>query len=135
MEVSKWQPTKGETIAPLDTRHNILRDVRKLQMDPRTERPDDKSSDRRQKNTDKINVEKDIRDSDRDEERLKADNATIDLPDVSDIPGQENVHVPPLGELADTTISSDDEEGKGVFDADQEEGPVNTTDRGKNDDE
>jgi hypothetical protein len=29
---------------------------------------------------------------------------------VGDIPGQENIHVPPLGQLADVTISSDDEE-------------------------
>ena len=32
------------------------------------------------------------------------------LPDVKDIPGQENIKPAPLGELADTTISSDDEE-------------------------
>lgn len=58
----------------------------------------------------------DIHDSARDEERLQPDEATIELPDVADIPGQEHVHVPPLGELADTTISSDDEEGSGLFD-------------------
>ncbi|MEI9943205.1 MAG: hypothetical protein WDN26_03210 [Chitinophagaceae bacterium] len=43
----------------------------------------------------------------------------LDLPDVSDIPGQEHIQVPPLGELADITISSDDEEGKGLFDEDE----------------
>ncbi len=32
------------------------------------------------------------------------------LPDVKDIPGQEHIHPAPLGELADTTISSADEE-------------------------
>jgi hypothetical protein len=58
----------------------------------------------------------DLTDSKRDQERLKPEETTIDLPDVWDIPGQENVTVPPLGELADTTISSDDEEGKRVFD-------------------
>lgn len=52
----------------------------------------------------------DLTDSPSDQERLKPEKATIDLPDVSDIPGQEHVHVPPIGELADTTISSDDEE-------------------------
>ncbi len=92
-------------------------------------------SDRPQQNPGKTNLEEDISDSAKDEERLQADRATIDLPDVRDIPGQENVHVPPLGELADTTISSDDEEGKGIFDADQEEGPVDTMDRGKIEDE
>lgn len=66
-------------------------------------------------------VPNDLPDSPQDEERLKAEETTINLPDVSDIPGQENVHVPPLGEMADTTISSDDEEGVGVFDKDDSE--------------
>ena len=57
----------------------------------------------------------DLSDSPRDAERLQPEETTIDLPDVSDIPGQENITVMPLGELADTTISSDDEEGKGIF--------------------
>ena len=52
----------------------------------------------------------DLTDSPSDIERLQPEYTTIDLPDVSDIPGQENIHVPPLGELADVTISSDDEE-------------------------
>ena len=54
--------------------------------------------------------EDDLTDSASDIERLQPEYTTIDLPDVSDIPGQENIHVPPLGELADVTISSDDEE-------------------------
>lgn len=54
--------------------------------------------------------EDDLTDSPSDIERLKPEATTIDLPDVSDIPGQEHVHVPPIGDLADTTISSDDEE-------------------------
>jgi len=54
--------------------------------------------------------ELDIQDSKSDEERLKPEVTTIELPDVKDIPGQEHVHPPSLGELADTTISSDDEE-------------------------
>ena len=56
------------------------------------------------------NEDDDLTDSASDQERLKPEVTTIDLPDVSDIPGQENIHVPPLGELADVTISSDDEE-------------------------
>jgi hypothetical protein len=52
----------------------------------------------------------DLPDSPRDQERLQPDEAVIDLPDVTDIPGQENITVPPLGELGDTTASSDDEE-------------------------
>src|SRR3712207_4421068 len=63
----------------------------------------------------------DLQDSERDKERLKPDETTIDLPDVKDIPGQEFVQVPPLGMLADTTISSADEEGEGLFDDDEED--------------
>ncbi|HZG24082.1 MAG TPA: hypothetical protein VEZ17_05850, partial [Chitinophagaceae bacterium] len=58
----------------------------------------------------------DLQDAPEDEEKMKTETVILDLPDVSDIPGQENIHVPPLGELADTTISSDDEEGVGLFD-------------------
>jgi hypothetical protein len=39
----------------------------------------------------------------------------IDLPEVKDIPGQEHVRPPRLGELADTTPSSADEEGDDVL--------------------
>lgn len=57
----------------------------------------------------------DLPDSERDKERLKPETTIINLPDVDDIPGQEHVHVPSLGEISDTTISSDDEEGNDVF--------------------
>lgn len=51
-------------------------------------------------------------DSASDEERLKQETSYVILPDVSDIPGQEHITTAgPLGEMADTTISSDDEEG------------------------
>ncbi len=66
----------------------------------------------------------DLTDSKRDQERLQPDEATINLPDVKDIPGQEFVHVPPLGMMADTTISSADEEGDGLFD-DEDEDEIN----------
>lgn len=46
-----------------------------------------------------------------DTERLEQETSFVVLPDVEDIPGQENITPAPLGELADTTISSDDEEG------------------------
>ena len=65
-------------------------------------------------NQDKRN--QDLTDPRRDQERLRPDEATIDMPEVRDIPGQEHVHVPPLGELADTTASSADEEGEGLLD-------------------
>lgn len=57
----------------------------------------------------------DLPDSPRDMEKLKNEETYIDLPDVSDIPGQENITVPPAGILGDTTIASDDEESVSVF--------------------
>ena len=66
-------------------------------------------------------LQEDIHDSPADEEKMKSETVTIDLPDVSDIPGQENIVVPVIGEMADTTISSDDEEGVGFFDDDEED--------------
>jgi hypothetical protein len=63
----------------------------------------------------------DIQDSPQDEEKMQKEETEMLLPDVADIPGQEHIHVPPLGALADTTISSDDEEGKGVLDDEDEE--------------
>src|SRR3954463_2775843 len=61
----------------------------------------------------------DIHDSPEDQEKMKNETVIIDLPDVSDIPGQENIVVPIIGEMADTTISSDDEEGVGIFGDDE----------------
>ena len=58
----------------------------------------------------------DIQDSPKDQEKLKNETATIDLPDVKDIPGQENIHVPHIKEMNDVTISSSDEEGDDIFD-------------------
>lgn len=63
----------------------------------------------------------DIKDSPEDEEKLKSEEFIIELPDVKDIPGQEFVHPAPLGMMADTTISSADEEGEGLFPEDDDE--------------
>lgn len=68
-----------------------------------------------------ITNSEDIHDSPKDQEKLKSETAIMDLPEVKDIPGQENIEPMPLGELADTTISSDDEEGVGVLDFDDED--------------
>jgi hypothetical protein len=57
----------------------------------------------------------DLPDSPEDQEKLQNQETTIDLPDVKDIPGQEFVNVPTIGEMADTTASSADEEGDRVF--------------------
>lgn len=63
----------------------------------------------------------DLPDSPHDAELLKQESFTIDLPDVTDIPGQENIKPMSLGELADTTISSADEEGEGLFGEEDDE--------------
>jgi hypothetical protein len=76
-------------------------------------------------------MSEDIHDSPEDEAKMKSETVIIDLPDVSDIPGQENIVVPVIGEMADTTISSDDEEGVGLFgddDADEDTDLVDGTD-------
>jgi hypothetical protein len=66
-------------------------------------------------------VKPDLPETKDDQKHLQPDKGTLDLPDVRDIPGQEHIHVPPLREMADTTISSDDEEGVGILDDDNEE--------------
>lgn len=66
-------------------------------------------------------VPNDLPDSKKDREEMQTEETFINLPDVKDIPGQEFVHAQPLGELGDTTASSDDEEGRGVFDLDDSE--------------
>jgi hypothetical protein len=58
----------------------------------------------------------DLPDSPKDQEKMKVEPTVIDLPDVEDIPGQEHISPAPLGELADDTASSADEEGEGLFD-------------------
>jgi len=75
----------------------------------------------------KSSIPNDLPDSAEDARKLQNEETFIDLPDVKDIPGQEFVNAPPLGALGDTTISSDDEEGRGVFDLDDSEDPTSGT--------
>src|SRR5437868_4862075 len=63
----------------------------------------------------------DLPDSPHDQEEMKSESTIIDLPDVKDIPGQEHVTPTSMGELADNTAASDDEEGVGVFEEEDEE--------------
>lgn len=65
----------------------------------------------------------DLKDSPGDKKHLESENFEIEMPDAEEIPGQEHIHVPPAGEFADTTISSDDEEGIGILDNPGDEGP------------
>jgi hypothetical protein len=57
----------------------------------------------------------DLPDSPKDEKKLGSEETTIDLPDVRDIPGQEHIYPPNPREYADTTISSEDEEGDNIW--------------------
>ena len=67
-------------------------------------------------------VPNDLPDNPRDAKELESEEVIMDLPDVKDIPGQEFVHVPRLGEMADTTISSDDEEGANIVGFNDDDG-------------
>ena len=62
----------------------------------------------------------DLPESEDDKKHLQPDKATLDLPEVKDIPGQEHVRPFLPGEMADTTISSADEEGRGLLDIDED---------------
>ena len=64
------------------------------------------------------NLNGDLTDSEKDTQKLQPEETILDLPEVKDIPGQENIKVPNFTEMADTTISSDDEEGLGIFEDD-----------------
>jgi hypothetical protein len=57
----------------------------------------------------------DLTDPEKDRQKLKGDQGTMDLPEVQDIPGQKNID--PLSSIppGDTTISSADEEGDDVL--------------------
>ena len=63
----------------------------------------------------------DLPDNAHDEARMQPEEVILDLPDVSEIPGQEHIHVPQMREMQDVTIASDDEEGVGIFGDDDED--------------
>jgi hypothetical protein len=63
----------------------------------------------------------DLPDSPRDEKEMKSEPVIIDITDVKDIPGQEYVTPAPLGELADDTASSEDEEADEIFENEESE--------------
>lgn len=58
----------------------------------------------------------DIQDSKRDQERMQPETVIINMPEVSDIPGQEDVEPLPPGTKRVPTVASDDEEGAGILD-------------------
>lgn len=55
-------------------------------------------------------------DSLHDQKEMEDKIVNIKIPDAHDIPGQKDFTPAPLGEMADTTISSADEEGDEIFD-------------------
>jgi len=58
----------------------------------------------------------DMQDSKHDQDRMKSETTMIDMPEVNDIPGQENVEPLPPNAGRVPTPASDDEEGYGVLD-------------------
>ncbi len=74
--------------------------------------------------------ETDLPDNPHDEERMKPEEFTLDLPDVNEIPGQEHIHVPRILEMQDVTIASDDEEGVSVFGNDEDDEQENLAEVG-----
>ncbi len=88
------------------------------QRDKNQQDPGQRNAGRLEQNSSTPN---DLPDSQNDRERLEPEETYIDLPDVKDIPGQEFVHAPPLGMMGDTTISSADEEGEGIFEEEDDE--------------
>jgi len=72
-------------------------------------------------NQEKSMRNQDLADSPQDEAKMNEEETTLDLPEVKDIPGQEHIHVPRMGEYVDTTISSDDEEGASILDDAEDE--------------
>lgn len=63
----------------------------------------------------------DLIDSPKDKEEMQQGPTEIYLPDVDEIPGQKGIKPAPLGEMADTTLSSADEEGEDIFSDDVNE--------------
>src|SRR6478736_1624509 len=58
----------------------------------------------------------DLTDSKKDQKQMKSEDIIMDMPEVKDIPGQENIKVPRMREMEDVTVSSDGEEGVGILD-------------------
>jgi hypothetical protein len=96
----------------------------------KTKTPKNKPPEKEQNDTSSFDQQptdaKDSTASKRRKDKLAEDgNAYVEIPDVSDIPGQENIVNPGVaGAMRDTTIASDDEEGirdgKDIFEEDDD---------------
>jgi len=67
------------------------------------------------KNTDKPKKTA-IKGTKKDTKKPESEIISMDMPEVKDIPGQENIKPPQFREMQDVTISSADEEGDGILD-------------------
>ena len=84
---------------------------------------------KKKKNSNIKNIE--LKDSAEDKKHLQGDEATLDLPDVGDIPGQENrKKTSATSPSSDTTISSADEEGNDILDDEEDIVPDKKTNVG-----
>jgi hypothetical protein len=65
--------------------------------------------------------------------KKQPDTIIMDMPEVKDIPGQENIKPPRMREMTDITISSADEEGEGLLDdINKDENDADLVDRDSN---
>lgn len=62
----------------------------------------------------------------------EAKEIIIDMPEVKDIPGQEHIKPPRMGEMIDSTPSSSSDEGEGILDDLNKEDDSLTTDQETN---
>ena len=69
----------------------------------------------------------DISDSPEDQEKLKGDQAVLELPELKDIPGAGQPEINPLFKPGDTTASSTDEEGDELLDENDVSPDTNVT--------
>ena len=72
----------------------------------------------------------DLTDPQKDQQKLKGDQGTMDLPELKDIPGQENINPSSLVPPGDITISSEDEEGDNVLGSKNDEGRITPLENG-----
>lgn len=77
------------------------------------------------KNKKSASANPDLKESARDKEELKNDEANLDLPDVDDIPGQKKAKPLPPGLLGEDAASSSDEEGDDVFEENETDKEAN----------
>ncbi len=79
------------------------------------------------KNKNSISANPDLKESARDKEELRNDKASLNLPDINDIPGQKKMEPLPPGLLGEDAASSSDEEGDNVFEENETDNEANVS--------